>query len=214
MRIAAFLPPIHNKRKNIQYIKEDEIGLLRACADNGRMPLRDKAILFLLLYTGIRACDIAELTFDAIDWEADMLHIIQQKTAVPLELPLSPLVGNAIFDYITEERPDNGDRHIFLSKRSPHFPLTPKGFWSVIHGIMDKAGIRQNPDDRKGTHIFRHHAVTSMLEKGVPRPVISQALGHTAPDSLDPYLYADFVHLKDCSISIEKYPVDEGVFAL
>jgi integrase len=201
-------------RKNIQYITSDEIDLLRDCADKGLIPLRDKAILFLLLYTGIRGCDIAGLTFSSIDWKSDRLHFIQRKTLVPLALPLSPIVGNAIFDYITVERPANNDEHIFLSKRNPHFPLTARGIGTVINGVMKKASIRQNPDDRKGTHIFRHHAATSMLEKGVPRPVITHALGHTAPDSLDTYLYADFVHLKECSIGIEEYPVDEEVFAL
>ena len=214
IRIASFFPPLHKRRKNIQYITSNEITLLRDCADNGHIPLRDKAILFLLLYTGIRGCDIAGLTLNSIVWRSDRFHVLQQKTAVPLELPLSPIVGNAIFDYITVERPDKNDEHIFLSKRKPHFPLTAEGIGSVINGIMKKANIRQNPDDRKGTHIFRHHAATSMLEKGVSRPVITQALGHTTPDSLDTYLYADFVHLKECSIGIEEYPVGEGVFAL
>lgn len=212
--IAALLPPIHNKRKNVQYITADEADAVRHCADTGLLPLRDKAVLFLLLYTGIRACDIAGLTFESIDWKNEKLHIIQQKTNVPLELPLSPLVGNAIFDYIMEERPKNRDRHIFLTKNKPHPPMTSKGMGNVVLSIMEKAGIRKNPGDRKGCHIFRHHAATSMLGNQVPPPVISQILGHTAPDSLEPYLHADFVHLKECSISIEKYPVDKEVFTL
>jgi len=214
LTIASFLPPIHNKRKNIQYVTADEATTLRAYADKGLMPLRDKAILFLLLYTGLRACDIAGITFNSIDWETEKFHVIQQKTKIPLELPLSPLVGNAIFDYITEERPDSKEMHIFLTKSKPYPPLTTKGFWSVLHDIMAKAGIRQKPGDRQGSHIFRHHVATSMLGKGVPTPVISHALGHTALDSIEPYLHADLTHLKECSISIEKYPVREEVFVL
>ena len=79
---------------------------------------------------------------------------------------------------------------------------------------MQLAGIRQEQGDRKGTHIFRHHLATSLLENGIPRPVISRTLGHTAPDSLEPYLRADFVHLKECAVSIEEFPVSEGVFVL
>jgi len=214
MRIASFLPPMHNRRKNIQYITNDEVVMLRACADNGLITLRDKAILFLLLYTGIRACDIAGLSFSSLDWSYDRIHIVQQKTTVPVELPLSPLVGNAIYDYITEERPDKNDKHIFLSKRTPHLPLTAGGIISLINIVMDRAQIRQNPEDRKGSHVFRHRAATSMLEKGVSIPVISHVLGHTTPDSLDTYLHADFAHLKECSIGIDEYPVNEEVFAL
>lgn len=47
--IASFLPPIHNKRTNIQYITEEEVTALRTCADNGDLPLGDKTILFQLL---------------------------------------------------------------------------------------------------------------------------------------------------------------------
>lgn len=176
--------------------------------------ITDKAILFLLLYTGLRTCDIVNMTFDSVDWKSEKFHICQQKTAVPLELPLSPLVGNAIFDYLTEERPRSRDEHIFLSKSNPHLPITSRGLRSAILRIMEKSGIRQMLGDRKGSHLFRHHAATSMLEKGVQMPVISKVLGHTAADSLNPYLHADFVHLKECSISIEKYPVSGEVFAL
>jgi len=53
-----------------------------------------------------------------------------------------------------------------------------------------------------------------MLENGVARPVISKILGHTSPDSLEPYLMADFKHLKDCALSVEAFPIREEVLPL
>ena len=53
-----------------------------------------------------------------------------------------------------------------------------------------------------------------MLESGIPRPVISRTLGHTAPDSLEPYLMADFRHLKECSLDVGQFPVPEEVLAI
>jgi hypothetical protein len=50
------------------------------------------------------------------------------------------------------------------------------------------------------------------LGNGVPQPVISRTLGHTSPNSLEAYLSADFKHLKECALSIEGFPVSEGVF--
>jgi len=78
---------------------------------------------------------------------------------------------------------------------------------------MKAAGIRQSKGDRKGFHIFRHHLATTLLGSGVPQPVISRILGHSAPESLEPYLRADFSHLKECSISIEHFPVPKEVFS-
>lgn len=48
---------------------------------------------------------MAGLTLDAIDWDGDLIYITQQKTEFPLELPLTAVVGNAIYDYLTSERP-------------------------------------------------------------------------------------------------------------
>ena len=213
-RIASFCPPIHNRRKNIQYITEKEITLLKSCVEESGFSKRDRAIVYLLIYTGIRACDIASLTLSSLDWTSDRIIVMQQKTGHLLELPLLPLLGNAIFDYLKEERPDSNDTHIFLRNLCPFTALTSRGIGSLINRIMKKAGIRLQTGDRKGSHIFRHHAVTSMLAKGIPRPVISKAMGHTAPDSLEPYFYADFPNLKACALSMERYPVSEEVFLI
>jgi len=77
---------------------------------------------------------------------------------------------------------------------------------------MGKAGIRQNPGDRKGMHLFRHYLATSLLGYGVEQPIISSTLGHQSPSSLAPYLSADFTHLKECALNIERFPVRKEVF--
>ena len=78
---------------------------------------------------------------------------------------------------------------------------------------MRAAGIRQSLGDRQGLHLFRHHLATTLLGHGVPQPVISRTLGHTSPNSLEPYLSADFPHLKDCALTIARWPVPEEVLS-
>jgi integrase len=167
----------------------------------------------LALYTGLRGCDIVGMTFDSIDWDKDLIYITQQKTDFPLELPLTAIVGNAIYDYLTCERPHVGNRYLFLSQNKPYDRLKSRSIGNVAARIMKAAGIRQSKGDRKGLHIFRHHLATSLLGNGVSRPVISRTLGHTSPVSLEPYLSADFPHLKECAINIERFPIPEGVFS-
>ena len=213
-RILVLLPMLREKRKNIQYLTADEISGLRDAAGREGMSMRNRAILLLLIFTGLRGCDIAALTLDAIDWEKEIILISQQKTAVPVELPLSAVVGNAIYDYLTEERPDTGDCHVFLSETRPFSPLASRSIGSIVTKMFKAAGIRQDPGSRKGTHIFRHNLASTMLENGVPQPVITQTLGHTAPDSLEPYLRADFVHLRECALSIEAFPLAGEVLSV
>jgi integrase len=211
----AFLPALRETRKNIQYLTSEEIQNIKKALANGKNPLTfcDKAIGMLALYTGLRGCDIAGLTLDAIDWDKDLIHITQQKTGFPLALPLTAVVGNAIYDYLTSERPHTESRYLFVSQNKPYDRLKSRSIGNVAVRIMKVAGIRQSKGDRKGFHIFRHHLATALLGKGIPQPVVSRTLGHTSPDALEAYLSADFPHLKECSINIERFPVLEEVFS-
>ena len=213
-RILSFLPLLRETRKNIQCLTQDEIRLLRAAVESSGFSARNKAVILLLLFTGLRGCDIAGLTFSSIDWEKERILVEQQKTSMPVEIPLSAVVGNAIYDYLEQERPDTGSLSLFLTETHPFSPISAQGIANIVSKACRLAGIRQCPGDRKGTHIFRHNLASSMLENGVPQPVITQTLGHTAPDSLEPYLRADFVHLKECALSIEDFPLAEEVFSL
>ena len=216
-RILAYLPQIRPRRKNIQFLTKEEVVSLRLAIDdeNSGLSLRTRAIGKLLFYTGIRACDIAEMKHTAINWEADEIYIPQQqKTGQPLVLPLTATVGNSIFDYLENGRPESSDDHLFLGELYPHYPVEAGAVWHYAAKIYNEASIRQEKGDRRGTHLFRHNVASSFLGSGIARPVISDTLGHTDPISLDAYLHSDIVHLKECALSIEMFPVNEGVFHL
>jgi hypothetical protein len=52
----------------------------------------------------------------------------------------------------------------------------------------------------------------ALIGADVPAPVVSRILGHESPASLDSYLSADVAHLRECALSVERFPVAEGVF--
>lgn len=213
-KVLDFLPPLREIRKNIQYLTQTEARKFRDALADEQAPLTfcDRAVGMLLLYTGLRGCDIAGMTQDSIDWQKEQLSIRQQKTQVLLELPLRAPVGNAIYDYLRYERPDPQAARVFLRHTRPYPPLESADISLAVSRIMEKAGIRQGKGDRKGTHIFRHHVATGLLGNGVPWPVVSRTLGHTATRSLEPYLYADLPHLKECALSISPFPLNREVF--
>jgi integrase len=149
-----------------------------------------------------------------IDWEAEEIRLIQKKTGNELILPLAAVTGNAIYDYVNNERPESDNAQIFLSEIVPHNPINPQTVGHVATKIYETAAIRQDISDSKGAHLFRHNLATSLMGQGIPRPVISSALGHVDPDSVDKYLFADIIHLRECSLSIENIPVSEEVFCI
>ena len=212
-KALAAIPVIRKSTKNVQYINDREDRLILQVLDDmtNDLALRDRAIGKLAYFTGLRSSDIVGLDLDSIDWNDDLISIKQQKTDVPLELPLGASAGNAIFDYLVEERPSSECPALFLTKDKPYRRL--QDTWSVSAGILARAGIRQSAGDRKGFHIFRHHMATSLLGNDVPQAVITEVLGHGSPNSLDIYLSADISHLRECSLSIGRFPIGEGVFA-
>ena len=213
-RLMAYLPDLRETRKNIQYLTDEEIiSIKRALAnENSGLSLRDTAIGILAYNYGLRCCDIAALKLENVDLAGEKISIAQQKTAAPLELPLTIAAGNALYDYVTRERPDNGCEYIFLAETRPFGRLSSSSLTHIAAAIMKAAGVRQNPGDRKGFHIFRHRLATALLGNGIAQPVISKIVGHTSPDSLNTYLSADFVHLKECALSIERFPLRGEVF--
>lgn len=83
---------------------------------------RNKAIILLAFKLGLRDIDICTLTFDSIDWIKDKITIVQKKTNMPITLPLLPVVGNAIMEYILEDRPqpDDGFPYVFRRLQAPY----------------------------------------------------------------------------------------------
>jgi len=211
-RIIPLIPLISPRRKMIQYLTPEETLKIRKVLETGSsaLSLRDKTIGIIAYYTGLRRSDIVGLDLDSVDIMNDRICITQHKTRQPLELPLNAIVGNAIYDYVTTERPRSLEPALFLCRRNKR--MQPQALWGVSEKIMKAAGVRRGPGQRKGLHIFRFHLATKLLENDVPQPVISSSLGHANPASLETYVISDFVHLKTCALSVDRFPVAKGVF--
>ena len=214
-RIDEYIPVSHKARKTIQYLTTEESNAFQEALEdmNNDLSLKQRAVGTILFYTGMRASDVANLQIDSVDLKKGLLEFIQVKTGEPVKLPLLPTVGNAIYDYCSMERPLSNSPAVFLGKNAPFHTITAGSIGYIVGKIMDRAQIRMNPGDRRGSHIFRHRAATKMAENNIPAPVISATLGHSSPKSLDSYLSADLVHLKECAIDLGDYTIPKEVFA-
>lgn len=212
-RIQESMPPIRKGRKNYPYMTEEEsLQLQDGLEKLGAISLRDKAIMSLLFYTGLRGVDISKMNLSDIDWRADRISLVQSKTGVPIVLPLRATVGNAIYDYIKNERVNEKDTDtLFQNIHSLSKGLGARSVSKVAAQAMVKIGVRTT-SGQKGVRLFRHHLATHLLENNVQTRIISEILGHLSPLSLNPYIDADIKHLRECGLSIEKFPVRKGVF--
>ena len=212
-RILAMLPRPKPRRKPMRRLSDGDVAAIMDVLRSDGVTLRDRAIGLLLVSYGLRRSDVSGLRLSDIGWRSSSLSITQQKTGSPVELPLLPEVGNALYDYVTAERPECDDPYVFQSLARPYGRLSPGGVYGVAVRLLDAAGIERAEGERRGSHVFRHRVATALLEADEARPVISAALGHEDPRSVEAYLSADVAHLRECALSIERFPIPEEVFA-
>jgi site-specific recombinase XerD len=163
----------------LEPLTKEEESILWEYLKNGDISLRDKSMVMLIYITGIRAVDVLALTLDDIKWEKDFIHVIQNKTGKEINFPMPAAIGNALAEYIINERPVSEKQSVFLRKTAPYTPLMDhSACYSIIHKILVDAGI-QRREVLSGSRLLRHNSATRLLKAGVKLPVIAAALGHT-----------------------------------
>lgn len=182
------------------YISEKDQADLIAQLD--KESKRTKAVILLALRLGLRDCDICNLTFQEIDWQHDKIRLIQQKTGEPLVLPLLPDVGNALMDYIINDRPRKNDHYpyVFLRKQAPYHKLT--SVYSTCSKLLCRLGINPVNGIATGVHLFRYSMVHKLLAAKVPHQVITDTLGHVSKESDKPYLSMEESMLRMCALDL------------
>ena len=164
--------------------KEDEIRIIEYL---NHCSFKVKAIMMLAIRYGLRDSDICELRFDEIDWFKEIININQRKTDNPLVLPLLDDVGNAIIDYIENDRPNVNSPYIFLRNQRPYERI--KSAYSICARIFNKLEIKTSNNKGKGIHVFRYTLAKRLLETQIPHQIITDTLGHVSNDS-DKYYYS------------------------
>jgi integrase len=183
---------------------EEERKLLGSVDRNTPSGKRNYAMFSLALRTGLRSIDITNLKLNDIHWKTNTIEIEQEKTGMPLLLPLLTDVGNAIADYILNGRPHSQLPHIFLQTQAPYQKLSGhSACYGISRKMMKAAGIRQDIHARKGFHCLRHSMAARLLSEETPLPIISSILGHRNKDSTKIYLSTDLAHLRACALSLQ-----------
>lgn len=204
-RYASEIPDRIPRKRDItpSYTEEEHEKIDKYLAES-EMSARNRAIALIAFQTGLWAVDICRLELGDIDWKHDVINIDQEKTGKPLTIPMRPALGNALMAYLLEERPLSTSSYVFLRAVAPFHPLVEhSGIYNVLRKVLAEADIE--PDGRiSGTRMTRHSYASRMLRNGVPLSVISEALGHSNPDSTMRYLATDSKTMAACTLSLPR----------
>lgn len=148
--------------------------LLEGCDSSTVVGRRDLAILTLLARLGLRACEVARLRLDDIDWRAGEVTIRGKGSTIE-RLPFPHEAGEALVSYLRDGRPRVEFREVFISVLAPLRPLSPAAVVGVVGYACDRAGMK-----RVGPHALRHTLASDLLRAGTPLAQIAPILRHAS----------------------------------
>ena len=150
----------------------------RALRDAASGDVRVYAIIEILLQTGIRIGELANLRLS--DVHEKNLHIRAHEGHPEREVPLNKRAKDALKRYL-QSRPQSESDHVFITKTGR--PFLVRNIRDAIERNFKKAGI-------KGAKIndLRHTFVAHHLKQGVSIVYLSKVLGHKRLSSTERYL--------------------------
>lgn len=178
------IPKVMKEGPNI--VTKTEINkLLKYCDKKNPKCLRDKAMLLVLICTGLRISELLELDVSDFDKERRCLIIKQRKYS---RIELDRKVFSALKKYTEESRPllftkDENTEKLFLSLRGSR--LSRQGFWKNLKNLAKKAKL----NDDFTPEMIRHNFGVNALMKGQSIKEVQLMLGHKTLSSVNDYAF-------------------------
>ena len=175
--------------------------------------LKHKLLIGLIYGCGLRCMEVRNIELHHLDFDRQMLHIVQGKGQKDRYVPLSEHLIRGLKTFISVENPDrylfNGNQNRNIEEIDASTTLSigtstthttdfdsrysQRGVQWVIKTVSKKAGITKVVH----THTLRHSFATHLLEDGVSIIMVQKLLGHERIESTMEYLHV-------CQLSDQK----------
>ncbi len=170
----------------LETFSPEQLAAMLAVTADQPFPVRDKAIVAVLIDTGIRASELCGLTLDSVWLDQDDSYLrVRGKGRKERELALGHAARMALRRYITRYRwpASKTEAHVFLGRRG-HL-LTVSGLEQIITQVGSRAhikGVRCSP------HTIRHSFAVRYLLNGGDLYKLSRLMGHTSVKITERYV--------------------------
>lgn len=160
------------------HLTEQQITELIQATDK----LRDKVIIKLLAYCGLRRFEVAKIKIEDINFDTKKIRIHGKKDIERLATMFADSLVEDLQMYTRYVLDDAEKGYLFPAKSS----LNEKGHLSEtqINRIVSKAGNRADLDnpvpelDNINPHLLRHSCARILKDRGLSLEVIQKVLGH------------------------------------
>lgn len=158
----------------VDALSEEQVEQLLFYVENWtKVSTRNKLIVYLLLYTGVRVSELVGIKIADIDFLTSQLAVIG-KGGKRRNIGLRQDVLQLVRDYMKEERSGSNFRHsdyLLVSQRAEKMHRDAVRDW--LAKVSKELGFKLY------AHLFRHTFCTRLLKKGVDLTTVSKLAGHS-----------------------------------
>lgn len=178
-----------DRKKKKTLSPEQSIKLIEKTVKNSVLKERNKALLLVLFFCGLRVSELCALLVDEVDFKTKTLFVNDGKGGKDREVPLNDEMIPDLKEYL-KNRPVESP--YFFTKKHSADPMNPKSVLALIKDHSEKANIGDI-----GCHSLRRTAATHLLASGVPINSIRIYLGHSSVNTTMLYLDPDKEEIKE-----------------
>lgn len=157
---------------------------------------RDRAMLELMYATGLRVTELVSLDLQDLQLEGEKPYVrLIGKGNRERQIPLLEQPVQEVREYIQSARArlvgDRDETALFVNRRGER--LTRQGFWLILKGYANDAGIH----GRVTPHTLRHSFATHMLRGGMDIHKVQELLGHANISTTQVYTQVSREHIRE-----------------
>lgn len=188
------LRPPKVKKKTPEILSVQEVDkLLRQPDLSTPKGIRDSAMLELLYATGMRVSELIHLKLE--DVNLSMGYVFCHENGKERVIPIGNVSRQALERYIVQARPvflKEGTGEALFTNCSGK-PMSRQGFWKVLKGYAEEAGIAHDITP----HTLRHSFAVHMLENGADVKSVQEMMGHSDISTTQIYLSMNTTRMRD-----------------
>ncbi|PUE55804.1 tyrosine-type recombinase/integrase [Limnohabitans parvus] len=173
-------------------LSENEIQQVLNCVGEKKFGVRDRALVLISHYSGMRVGEIASLTVGhVLDINEKIKSEIrltaeQTKGKHPRTVFVSSKLKAELANYIQTIRVDDKERALFTTQKSPRRGFTANTLTQHFLNIYKAAGI-----DGASSHSGRRTYATTIASQGVGLRVLMRLMGHRNVSTTAVYIDAN-----------------------
>ncbi|MHB8632823.1 MAG: tyrosine-type recombinase/integrase [Thermoplasmatota archaeon] len=178
-------PPSREKVRVPRFLSEQEVQSVLFVVDS----LRDRALFYVMSYTGLRVAELCALRRDDVDFERRQVTVQNGKGGKSAEVPIAQAALDPLAAFLRSGLRPDGPEWLFPGPKGARLSTQRVRVLCRLYGR--KAGL-QKP---VSPHMFRHALATNLLSKGCPLPFVQRQLRHSRIETTMRYL-----HLSDAAL--------------